>query len=386
MKILVQPVKTKIASVQEGNIHDYDSILDYFNNQMAHQDLKKQYHSITFVTTGIEAYNGGQTTMLHLGTLLAHAGYDVYYQSYVPQSRVELENNAEFNYPGYQGTCLEMSELKQHQSDIWVATLWESAYIIKNLLGYKLYFVQDYEPYFYPFGDRFQLAKKTYELGLHMISLGPWCQKMIQQNCQLYSPLEQINFPVDLDRYPHLHRNFSDYPHKKKLKLAVYTKFTSPRRAPINVELILRNCEKILKQHGYQLEISYFGTEKEETFINGKNLGKLTPPQLVNLYHHSDFGIAPSMTNFSLVPFEMMSTGLPFIDFKEGTGRYFIPQNCCFITHFDETELAHLLMQLSQDAVALQKVTTNARQHLHSITWERTFKDILNILTNLPTS
>ena len=151
---MVEPIETQVAPVQEGNIHDYDTILDYFNNQPVQQDLKSSYHTITFVTTGIIAYDGGQTTMLHLGTLLTQAGYEVYYQSYVPQSKTEMENNAEFNYPGYQGICVEMKDLKRHQSDIWIATLWESAYIIKNLPGYKLYFVQDYEPYFYPFGYR----------------------------------------------------------------------------------------------------------------------------------------------------------------------------------------------------------------------------------------
>lgn len=381
---MVKPLKTQVASVQEGNIHDYDSILGYFNNKMAQQDLKKNYHSITFVTTGIEAYNGGQTTMLHLGTLLTKAGYAVYYLSYVPQSTASMENNAEFNYPGYQGTCLEMSEMTNHQSDIWIATLWESAYIIKNLPGYKIYFVQDYEPYFYPFGDRFQLAKKTYELGLHMISLGPWCKQMVQNNCQVHSPLDQINFPVDLENYPYEKRDFSTYQNKKTIKLAVYTKFNSPRRAPINIQFILNNCEKILHNQGYQLKINYFGTEKEETFINGQNLGKLTRPELIQLYQQCDFGIAPSMTNFSLVPFEMMSTGLPFIDFQEGTGRHFIAPHCCFYTHFDENELAHLLIRLCQDPTTLQTVTNNARQHLHSITWDRTLADILNILAHLP--
>lgn len=381
---MVKPLKTQVASVQEGNIHDYDSILGYFNNKMAHQDLKKNYHSITFVSTGIEAYNGGQTTILHLGTLLAQAGYDIYYLSYVPQSTASMENNAEFNYPGYQGKCLEMSEISRHQSDIWIATLWESAYIIKNLPGYKIYFVQDYEPYFYPFGDRSQLAKKTYELGLHMISLGPWCKQMVQNNCQVQSPLDQINFPVDLENYPYEERDFRTYQNKKTIKLAVYTKFDSPRRAPINIEFVLSNCEEILHNQKYQLEINYFGTEKEETFINGHNLGKLTRPELVKLYKQCDFGIAPSMTNFSLVPFEMMSTGLPFIDFQEGTGRYFIASNCCFYTHFDENELAHLFIKLCKDPTTLQAVTNNARRHLHSITWNRTLTDILNILDHLP--
>ena len=98
---MVEPIETQVAPVQEGNIHDYDTILDYFNNQPVQQDLKSSYHTITFVT-GIIAYDGGQTTMLHLGTLLTQAGYEVYYQSYVPQSKTEMENNAEFNYPGYQ--------------------------------------------------------------------------------------------------------------------------------------------------------------------------------------------------------------------------------------------------------------------------------------------
>lgn len=383
---MVEPIETQVAPVQEGNIHDYDTILDYFNNQPVQQDLKSSYHTITFVTTGIIAYDGGQTTMLHLGTLLTQAGYEVYYQSYVPQSKTEMENNAEFNYPGYQGICVEMKDLKRHQSDIWIATLWESAYIIKNLPGYKLYFVQDYEPYFYPFGDRYQLAKRTYELGLHMVSLGPWCKQMIEQNCQVQSPIAAINFPVALEKYPLSKRDFAAYPQKKVFQLAVYTKFTSPRRAPINIEIVLRNCEKILQEKGYQLEINYFGTKKEETFINGHNLGKLTQPQLVNLYHQSDIGIAPSMTNFSLVPFEMMSTGLPFVDFYEGTGRYFIPQNCCFYTHFDETELAQLLLKLFQNPDQLQKTTANASAHLHSITWKKTLSDILQILQNLPTT
>ena len=34
---MVKPLKTQVASVQEGDIHDYDSILDYFNNKMAQQ-------------------------------------------------------------------------------------------------------------------------------------------------------------------------------------------------------------------------------------------------------------------------------------------------------------------------------------------------------------
>ncbi|MCT3345453.1 glycosyltransferase, partial [Lacticaseibacillus paracasei] len=103
----MKPAKTKFSDVPDGSIHQYDQILKYFNDQPADQ-TKPRGNRITFVTTGIIGFDGGQTTMLHLGTLLANAGYDVYYLSYVPQSQDEMIQNAEFNYPGYKGTCLPM--------------------------------------------------------------------------------------------------------------------------------------------------------------------------------------------------------------------------------------------------------------------------------------
>ncbi len=148
----------------QGDIHVYDDIMPYFNSDPVIQNTKKQYQSVTFVTTGIIAFDGGQTTMLHLGTALSKQGYQVYYLSYVEQPVEEMEENAAFNCPGYQGTCLGINDLERHQSDIWIATLWESAYVIKNFKGYKMYFVQDYEPYFYAYGDRYQLAKKRMNL------------------------------------------------------------------------------------------------------------------------------------------------------------------------------------------------------------------------------
>ena len=114
----MKPAKTKFSDAPDGSIHQYDQILKYFNDQPADQ-TKPRGNRITFVTTGIIGFDGGQTTMLHLGTLLANAGYDVYYLSYVPQSQDEMIQNAEFNYPGYKGTCLPMGELESHRSDIY---------------------------------------------------------------------------------------------------------------------------------------------------------------------------------------------------------------------------------------------------------------------------
>ncbi|MBN7275376.1 glycosyltransferase family 1 protein [Ligilactobacillus pobuzihii] len=379
----MEPVNTDMEDIKQGNIHDYDNYLEYFNNKPVTQDYRTNYHSVTFVSTGIIPYDGGITTMLHLGTLLSKKGYDVYYQSCVPQKVENMQTNAEFNFPGYQGTCLAEESFSEHNSDIWIATLWETAYLIKNLPGYKMYFVQDYEPYFYPYGDRSQLAKRSYELGLHMVSLGPWCAEMVRKQCKLNSPLDQINFPVDVEHYQRQTRDFTKYPNKKELNLAVYTKFNSPRRAPINLQLVLYNTEKLLAQKKIKLNINYFGTNKSEVFINGKNLGKLSKNQLRELYYNSDFGIAPSMTNFSLVPFEMMSCGLPFIDFEEGTGQDFIPDDCCWYTRFNEYDLAELFEKICCEPHKLERKTNHAKNYLNQITWKKTLTDFLQLITHI---
>lgn len=376
--------KSKLQDVSQGDIHNYDSILKYFNDEPAVQNKKSVYHSITFVTTGIIEFDGGQTTMLHLGTLLSQKGYEVYYLSYVPQSQEEMERNAEANYENYQGTCLSYEHLDTHQSDIWFATLWESAYVIKNKSGYKMYFVQDYEPYFYPYGDRYQLAKKSYNLGLHMISLGPWCAKMIEENCPNHGKIDQITFPVDLANYPFKKRDFDKYESKKTFDLAVYTKWDSPRRAPINLQMVLKNTERLLEEKdGIRLRIHYFGSTKDKKFINGENLGKLSKAEMNDLYRKCDFGIAPSMTNFSLVPFEMMSTGLPFIDFKEGTGKYFIPNEFSFSVAMDEKALVDLFMTVKEHVNYLKENNDKTQQFLQTIQWTHTLNDFVKIIENI---
>ncbi|WP_010632193.1 glycosyltransferase family 1 protein [Sporolactobacillus vineae] len=381
----MKPVATGFQDIRTGDVHDYDNIIQYFNFRQADQKLPHRPHSITFVTTGIIPYDGGQTTMLHLGTELSKHGFDVYYLSYVRQTREEMETNAAFNYSGYKGTCLDASALEHHQSDIWIATMWESVYVLKDRPGYKMYFVQDYEPYFYAYGDRHYLAKKTYELGLHMVSLGPWCAEMIQKNCRVRSPLDVVNFPVDSDQYTYRPRNFMDYHTKKEFTIAAYTKWNSPRRAPISLQIVLKNWTRIAREQGYKLNIVYFGTDRSARFLSGTNLGKLTKKEMEALYLRSDFGIAPSMTNFSLVPYEMMDAGLPVIDFYEGTGRSFIAEDCALYCHLDALSISRTFLDAVRDPVRIRNSVHNARRHLTSVTWKKTISDFMEIVASLQT-
>lgn len=377
MKVIGEP---NFKDVEQGDIHLYDSILDNFSFNEVSQQIPKLVKTITFVTTGILKFDGGQTSMLHLGTELEKLGYKVFYLSYKEQSEESMRRNAEFNYNKYLGECISVDKLDVHKSDVWIATLWESVYIIRNKPGYKMYFVQDYEPYFYPYGDQSFLAKKTYEIGLHMVSLGKWCMEKIKKYCNFKGRLDYVTFPCDIKDYSFKKRDFEKYKYFNHIKIAVYTKWISPRRAPITIQLLCRNLIRKFKNYKKNLQIFYYGSDKKFNFINGINLGKLNKKELNQLYQKVDFGIVPSMTNISLVPFEMISTGLPVIDFEEGSGSAFLDDNCVIRTNLDSESTFRKIIFYINNPQMLENLIYTAKIGLKNLTWKNTASEFNNII------
>lgn len=100
-----------------------------------------------------------------------------------------------------------------------------------------MYFVQDYEPYFSKFNEKFLLAKKTYELGAHIVSLGSWNIEMIRKECNTTSKLDALSFPYEPNEYSlSVKRNYLSYAHKKCLKL-LYIRKKNERESPISYNI-----------------------------------------------------------------------------------------------------------------------------------------------------
>ena len=93
--------------------------------------------------------------------------------------------------------------LQEVKSDVVIATSWESVYYSRKISGYKMYFIQDYEPYFNLYGESYIMAQKSYEVGYHMVSLGKWNKHMIEKECNPNSQLDYITFPYEGKEYLH---------------------------------------------------------------------------------------------------------------------------------------------------------------------------------------
>ncbi|MBV4438484.1 glycosyltransferase family 1 protein [Clostridium tyrobutyricum] len=360
----------------------YLNFSKYIEFNKINQIIPNKIEKIYFIIPGMFKSSGGHTSILRLGTYLSGFGYEIYYISYIDQDLNEMRNNAYSNLNNYRGTILDKSHLNNLKADIIIATLWESVYYIKNLNGYKMYFVQDYEPYFYTYGEKFLLSQKTYELGLHMVTLGEWNKFMIEKYCNPIGKMDFIEFPYEKSEYKQVERDFLQYKNKKEINLAVYVKFDE-KRAPFIIQIMLKNLESNLSDDGIKLNIYYFGANKNDKFLNGTNLGKLNTEQLFNLYKKCDFGMVASLTNISLVPYEMIATNLPIIEFKEGTFKYFFNEKSAILTSFDYKELYNKIKYYLENPIKIVTMQKTALNYLNNLSWQKSSQQFKKILETI---
>ena len=184
-------------------------------------------------------------------------------------------------------------------ADAYVATSWESAHILGrqgSAPGRRLYFVQDYEPYFYPHGSEYALADDTYRFGFRTIALGGMVAERLRAIHRI--PVDRIPFGTDLSVY----RLTNTGPRKG---VVFYAK---PRVARRGYTLAMAALSEFHQQHPDQ-QIHLFGDPLIRPPFPAQVHGTVSPGALAELYNRSIAGIAISFTNISLVPYEMLACG-----------------------------------------------------------------------------
>lgn len=343
----------------------------------------KSVHSIAFIIQGISKFSGGITSILRLGTYLEGYGHSVSYLDFTNQSMNELKSHATFNLSNYKGAIENYYKVNKEEYDVVIATSWESFYRLYKFNAYKMYFVQDFEPYFSKFNEKFLLAKKTYELGAHIVSLGVWNIEMIKKECNTVSMLDTVSFPYEpKEYYLSDKRNYMDYAQKKSLKIAVYTKEEGKRIPNILQYILSKTCEE-LSNRGIELDVFFFGLKENYSVSVGKNLGKLTREQLIELYSKCDFGMCASMTNISLVPYEMLAMGLPVIEFADGSYSDFLPATSATLIDYNYHTLVAKLQNLINNPNLIEEQVIVGRKALKKLSWENTAAEFNQILESI---
>ncbi len=393
---MIEPIVREIKRHTLGAIHSAESItermqmdrlIEDYDPSVVRNKALGDVKTIAFVITRLVRFHGGQTSILRLGTSLEKLGYEVSYLIYKKQSVDEMKLCAESNLSGYLGECKPFDKALRGvrkglkaAPDVIVATSWDTVSKVKQFENsYKMYFVQDYEPYFYKYGEEFLMAKNTYEQGLHMVSLGGWNREMILRECRPVSPVDVVSFPYEKSEYPEKPRDYASYAKKKKITLAVYLKYYG-KRLPNLIPYMLENTRRKFEKQGIELKVLYFGEPKLFRSKAGENLGHLTKAELAKLYARADFGMVASMSNISLVPYEMHAAGLPLIEFADGTYTYFFKEDSALLTRVGERDIHGLLSKAMKHPETLRQMHESAMATMEGLGWDKTGKEFAEIL------
>jgi len=188
--------------------------------------------------------------------------------------------------------------------DAVVASSWPTAYATASRRTrdiHSFYFIQDYEPYFYPRGTLYWLAENSYRLGFTNIALGEMISAVLKAEIG-QEPAATVPFACDTTTYRLL-----DGPGTKAPRQGVlyYAKRAVDRRGYLLAKLALEQFHAL---HPEQ-EIHVYGDKITGWSIPVSNHGNLSPAALNELYNRTIAGLAISFTNISLVPEELLAAG-----------------------------------------------------------------------------
>ncbi|MDH6235938.1 glycosyltransferase family 1 protein [Cryobacterium sp. CG_9.6] len=181
------------------------------------------------------------------------------------------------------------------------ATGWETAYpaFLDKTLARRLYFVQDYEASFYPLGSESLLAGNTYHFGFHGITAGGWLSEKLSAEYGMKT--DHFDFAVDKSHYSVT--NFD-----RRNEVFFYARPVTPRRAFEFGLLALAEFARLKPD----VKINLAGWDVSNWVIPFEytNLSSLDISELNAVYNRCAAGLVMSLSNMSLLPLELLSSGV----------------------------------------------------------------------------
>ena len=248
-------------------------------------------------------------------------------------------------------------------SEFVIATGWQTAYPVRAITGdaKKLYFVQDFEPNFYPIGTESVLAENTYRFGFFGITAGGWLARKLKEEYGM--PTHAISFGVDHDCY---HQRPKREPGVKRVFF--YARPPTPRRAFEFGLLVLDAVSRRLPDTQFILA----GWDVDDYLIPFPHLpaGVVSPEELADVFSQCDAALILSLTNLSLMPLELMASGCAVVSNRGDCVEWLLNDDVALLTEPTLEALTDALCHLLQDDGARQAQCERALDFARQQHWQ----------------
>lgn len=310
-------------------------------------------HAAWFIPSFIGGSGGYRTIFQHINYMSSEYQCDVYvYDSGDYRSEEEIKAREEKLYGKCRCRFILGHKIPSGKSyDVLVATSWLTADIVHHYPGggKKLYFVQDYEPLFYPAGDTYLRAAGTYELGFSHITIGRWLTHRLKENHG--ADAAYFDFGADKAIYC-----YDERIRRENAVCFIYQPDKPRRGAGLGLDALA-----LVKKMRPEVKIYLYGSfHKKYPVFEYTDLGLLSPAQCAKLYNKCQVGLCISASNPSRIPFEMMACGLSVVDIHAENNLYDYPNNVIVLAKCRAEALAQAVVDLLDDASRRNQIRDNA--------------------------
>lgn len=262
-------------------------------------------------------------------------------------------------------------------AEFTVATSWETAYPVRRFRAtrYRLYFVQDYEPWFYARGSSQAFAEATYRFEFDAaITAGDWLAGLMRERYGLAA--HAFGFACDRRH----HRPLPRQPGPRRVFF--YARNVTPRRGFELGMLALG----LLHEQRPDVEFVLAGWDASGYLIPFPHFdaGVVAPHELPALYSRCDCALVLSLTNLSLLPLELMACGCPVVSNRGPNVEWQLRhEHNALLADATPQALAATLVRLLEDGELRQRLRANGLICAEAGDWAAEGRKIHDVLEGL---
>jgi glycosyltransferase involved in cell wall biosynthesis/GT2 family glycosyltransferase len=249
-------------------------------------------------------------------------------------------------------------------TDVTLATGWQTVHrvLLLDQTRARAYLVQDHEPEFYATSVERTVAEDTYRHDLYVIAASPWLRDLVHDRYGARGTSFELG--VDGDVY-HLVPGVR----RRRDTIVFYSRAVTPRRA------VGLGWLALAELHGRRpdLRVVAFGDRDHslEAPFAHEHAGVVNPHALAALYSEGTVGLVLSLTNYSLIPQEMLACGLPCVDVAGGCSEaVFGADGPVELAPFDPVAMADHLERLLADEALWQRRSDAGLAFVAGRAWE----------------
>jgi len=246
-----------------------------------------------------------------------------------------------------------------------VATGWHTAYLAKRFQPTvcRCYFVQDFEPWFYPRGSDYALVEETYRLGLIGITDGDWLRDKLAADYGMET--HSVSFSVDR----RIHFPPTVLRARQRKKLLFYARPATERRGFELGTLVLAEVAK--RNPGVEFVLVGAALDGYSLPFQFTAKGVVHPDLLGDLYRDCDLALVLSFSNLSLLPLELMACGVPVVSNRAPSTEWLLKDDFCCLVRPRIADLTAALCRLLDNDAERNALRDAGLRKTQTTSWEK---------------